>query len=507
MAQSFMMSDFDILQRGSSQAPSLNQAGNLLIEYNQESDDPLELRGDLATSWDLSADGTSYTFFLNPKAKWHDGVPVTAADVKWTLDTAANPVEGEIRSSLLFFKPFYKSTQVIDDQTVRVNTNFPAPAFLLYVASNYHQVLPKHRYEGMSGDDRKLRENFLGSGPFLLTDYEQGVGNSYERNPDYWKEGLPYLDGLKYFLISAGGPTIAAYKAGSVLMSREAASGMNNTEALEVARDVEGEAEVRWGGPMSQISLYFNLARSPFDDVTVRRAINLAIHRQQFIETLTLGHATLGYPFPPNFWFSISEEEVAKLPGFRELNGEKHPDDLAEAKRLMAEAGFADGFSKPMMVMSLFGITEVGQIAADQLRRFLDIDATLEVESFGSLLERQNARDYEWLAYSDGTNMLDPEDAFGRVYRSAGSGNYGDYENARIDELYDLQARSLDRDERRAWTLEATQIALDDVPLIVLYWADRSIFVHNSVKNFHMPTIWFAQNHKMEHIWCDPICS
>ena len=509
MAMVFQTFDFDFLGHGVLHAVSLNQVGNLLIEYNQESDDPLELRGDLATSWELSPDGTSYTFHINPKARWHDGVPVTAADVKWTLDTAANPTEGETRVYLAFFKPFYKSSQVIDDKTVRVNTNFPAPAFPLYLASHYHQILPKHRYEGMSPDDRKLQENFLGSGPFFLTDYQRDVSSSYERNPDYWKEGLPYLDGLKYFLISGGGTMISAYKTGQVHMSRDGVSGMSNAEALELADDVAGEAEVRWGGPMSGIGLYFNLSRPPFNDVRVRRAIHLATHRQTFIEILTLGQATLGYPFPPNFWFSMPEEEVAKLPGFRELNGEKHPDDLAEARRLMADAGFADGFSKSMIVMDQFGVTQVGQIAADQLRRTLNIETRLEVLELGVLLERAQSLegDYEWLAYSDGTNMLDPEDAFGRLYRAGAAGNFVGYDNPRINEIYDLQARSLDQNERRALTLEAANIVLDEAPYVLLYWADRAMFVHNSVKNFHMPNIYYAQNHKMEHIWCDPVCS
>jgi peptide/nickel transport system substrate-binding protein len=158
-AMIFMTPDFDILERGSSQAPTLNQLGNLLIEYNPETEDTLDIRGDLATSWDLSADGTSYTFFLNPKAKWHDGVPVTAADVKWTLDISAFPPEGETRHSLAFFKPFYESSQVIDDNTVRVNSKFPSPAFFQYLAMNYHQILPKHHYEGMSAEDRDFEEN------------------------------------------------------------------------------------------------------------------------------------------------------------------------------------------------------------------------------------------------------------------------------------------------------------------------------------------------------------
>ena len=507
MSQVWMATDRDFLQGGPFQAVHLNQTGNLLVEYNLESDDTLELRGDVATGWDLSEDGTSYTFHIHPRAMWHDGVPVTAADVKWTLDSSAFPPEGEIRRWIADIQPFYKSSQVIDDKTVQVNTNFPAPAFLLYLAQNHHQMLPKHRYDGMSADDRKLIENYLGSGPFFLTDFQKDVSNAYERNPDYWKEGLPYLDGLEYFLIPGGGAMISAYKTGQVLMSRDADSGMSNAEALQVAQDMSGKAQVLWGGPMSQISLYLKLDKAPYDNVKVRQAMHLAIHRPQFIETLTLGHGTTGYPFPPNFWFSLTEEEVNQLPGFRSLNGEKHPDDIAEAQRLMAEAGFADGFKADFLSRPQFGIPEMVLIAADQLRRALKIGATLETLDIAAADAKRNAGDWEILPQSDGTSMHDPEDPLGRVYRSAGRGNHGGYENARIEELYDLQARSLDRDQRRAWSLEAANIILEEVPLIILYWADRPFFLDNSVKNFHMPDIWFANNFKMEHIWCDPVCS
>ena len=436
----------------------------------------------------------------------HDGVPVTAADIKWTLDTGAFP-EGEPRWFWVFYADSYKGSEVIDDHTIRVDLDFPTPAFLLYLGSLYMQMQPKHQFDGQTLAFREERDNALGSGPFFLTDLDPGVSHFYERNPDYWKPGLPYLDGLKYFTILDGGSTVAAYKTGQVLMSRDAAGALSNAEAVELGKDLAGRLTVQWGGPMSQIALWLNLDKPPFDNVKVRQAINLVIHRPQFIDTLTFGQATLGYPFPPDFWFSIPEREVAELPGFRSLNGEKHPDDIAEAQRLMAEAGFADGFETNFLARNLFGTPEMSEIASDQLRRALNITGTVDIVELQVEQTRRTGGDWEILPQSVATNMLDIEDVMSRLYRSTGPDNFAGYTNARIDELYELQARSLDRAQRKLWAEEATQIILDEVPVINLYWANRPMVVHNSIKNFHMPTIWMAYNFKMEHIWCDPICS
>ena len=497
----------DFISSGVFQAVMLNQTGNLLIQYNPESDDPLELVGDLATGWEVGADGKSYTFTLNPKAKWHDGVPVTAADIKWTLDTGAFPEMDEPRWFWAFYADSYKSSTVIDAKTVRVDLKFPSPAFMLYLASVYMQMQPKHHFDGKPLAFREELDNALGSGPFILTDLDPGVSHFYERNPDYWKPGRPYLDGLKYFTIVGGDATIAAYKAGQLQMSRDAAGALSNAEALELAKDEVGRLTVHWGGPMSQIALWLNLDKPPFDNVKVRQAINLVIHRPQFIETLTLGQATLGYPFPPDFWFSPTEAEVTQVPGFRSLNGEKHPDDIAEAQRLMAEAGFADGFETNFLARNLFGTPEMAQVAADQLRRTLNITGTVDVVDLNVEQTRRTAGDWEILPQSVATNMLDIEDVMSRLYRSTGPDNFAGYTNARVDELYELQARSLDRAQRKLWAEEVTQIVLEELPVINLYWANRPMVVHNSIKNFHMPTIWMAYNFKMEHLWCDPICS
>jgi peptide/nickel transport system substrate-binding protein len=499
---------WDMLEGGAFNTVTMNQFLPLLIQFNPESRDRLELGPDLATSWDVENGGQSYVFHLNENARWDDGVPMGAADVKWTMDEMVN--EDEPRQWSGFIKPFYESTEIIDDHTVRLNLKFASGIFLQYLASNYFTMLPKHHYENMSADDRKLKENILGGGPWKLRDYDPTVSWSYDRNEDYWKEGLPYLDTMETFLISAGGAMAGAYKTGQVHMSRSGLLGLSNAEAINLAEDLVGHAQIRFGGPMSHINLYMNINNPdlPYADVRVRRAIHLAVNRQDLIAILTLGKASLGYPFMPDFWFSLTEAEVALLPGFRvTADGQKDPRDIATAKQLMIDAGYPDGFKTDSLSRNFFGIPEMAQVVADQLRE-IGIDMSITVTDNRTADARRDTGDYEILPQSDGTNMVDPEDAFARLYTSASAthGNFIRWTNPRVDELYDLQARTTDRALRRQYTLEAAEIVLQEVPVVSLYWADRAQYVDDRVKNFNMPNVWFARNYKDEHLWCDPKC-
>ena len=134
---------------------------NMLIEYNPETADPSDLRGDLAKSWDVSSDGLTYTFRLDENARWWDGDPVTAEDVVFSLDMIVDPDEPRPRAGQL--KPYYESSTAVDTSTVEVKLKFAAAAFLPYLGTDYMKIMPKHHLD--TGVDMKLAENQLGLRP------------------------------------------------------------------------------------------------------------------------------------------------------------------------------------------------------------------------------------------------------------------------------------------------------------------------------------------------------
>ena len=480
---------------------------NELVHYNPETADPLDIRGDMADTWEVTNGGKTFTFFLNENATWHDGTPVTAADIVFTFEDIVNP--DNARGWRGVIRPYFESATAIDEHTVQVDLKYAATAFFPYLAIDYMQMLPKHQFE--KGLDLDLHENRMGSGPFKLKSYEPDILLEYERNADYWKPGLPYLDGLKLFILTSPGTVTAAHRTGQILMSHTMVTWMTNEEALQLDDQMRGRGEgaVFWAGPASHTNLFPNLQREPFTDKRVRQAMHLAVHRQPMIEIVTRGQATLGWPFAPNYWFSPTNEEVSQLPGYRELNGEKHPDDMAEAKRLMEAAGFPDGFKTDVLVPAGgLDVKEFAQVAADQLRRALNIDISFDVQERAVLNPRRDSRDYEFYAGSQGLLIIDPEDMYSRMYLEDAFSNYGQWvPTPRFAEIFDEQSREQDRERRKQLTFEAADIFFDELPNIPLYYVIRPMFISTTVQNFNISPTAYSQNYKMEHIWCDPACT
>ena len=478
-------------------APLYNQ----LIEYDPETTDPTDLRGDLATTWDVSSDGLTYTFHLDGNAKWWDGQPVTAEDVVFSLDLMTDPDEPRPRAGRL--KNYYASSRAIDAKTVEVTIKFAAAAFLPYLGLDVMKIFPKHHLE--TGVDMKQWENQLGSGPFKLVKYDKDISYEYIRNDDYFKEGRPYWDGMEAFIITDSGTVIGAYKTKQVLMGGSLTNNLNNAEALQLGKDTEGQGTVHFGGPVGVFVLQINSKVAPFDNVKVREAINLAIHRQPLITLLSAGVDTLGSPFPPGMWFSVNKDELAELPGYRELNGEKHPDDIARARELLAEAGFPDGFETTVTARTVVEFVDIAQILVDQLDRFLNIKANVRAMESGAGNAAYKSGDWELAANGTGMMITDPDALFSSLYTTDASRNYSKWDNPRINEIFDLQTREQDQDKRRELVLEAGDILMVDSPAVGLYWSLRNWYVDNRIQNFNVPSTPHNQL-KFEHLWCDPAC-
>ena len=476
---------------------------NGLLEYNPETLDIADIRGDLATDWSLAADGLNYTFNLHPDAKWHDGTPVTSEDVVFSLDSMVNPDRTRPNASRI--AAFYDSSRAIDPLTVEVTTKFKAAPFVSFLATEWMKIIPKARFETLPEDDARLEANVLGSGPFMLKNHESGVVVEYVRNPNYFKEDRPFLDGMNYFTIIDGGSIVAAIKSEQVLTHAHPSSNLSNADNERLAEDRLGKGTVHFAGPIGIIWTHMNHNVAPFDDVRVRRALILANHRQPIIQFFSNGRDQLGAPFQPGSWFGLTEAEIAELPGFRELNGEKHPDDIAEAKRLLAEAGVQPGANIALQAMQVVEFPDLAVVVAEQFRTLLDLDITIDAIELGAGFGKVLAGDYELNILGYGPMITDPHDIMGGAYIAAGRNNFSNWSNPRIEEIFTLQAEELDLVKRRAMTLEVQDIVLQESVFISHYWTMRGMYVDNRIRNFNPPP---TDSHalKMEHIWCDPAC-
>ena len=368
---------------------------NQLVEYNPEAENPFELRGDLATSWELSEDGKVYTFHLNPKAKWQDGTPVIAEDVVYSMDSMVDADAKPARAvTLPALSPYYEkgTARTIDDHTVEIPLKIPnAPDFLPTLALDFCKIISKRWAE--SGIDVQKWENAVGSGPFKPGKFVKDVSIELVKNKDYWKPELPRIDGMVHYTIKDKGTAIAAYKTGRVLMTNWPVTNLSNKEATQLQAEEKGKLRVEYVLNAAFFFFFMNTSVAPFNNPKVRQAVNLALDRQALFNIFGVpGLDTLAPPLGTGTWFGRTAGEIAQLPGWRQLNGAKHPEDIAKAKTLLAEAGHPNGFEAEMMVRQVVEFPDQAVVYKEQLKK-IGIEATIKLVDSATGFQRYTMGD------------------------------------------------------------------------------------------------------------------
>jgi len=288
---------------------------------------------------------------------------------------------------------------------------------------------------------------------------------------------------------------------------------MGSIEAKQFLEDHGDRFNVHFVGPAGAYHLMFNTEKAPFDDQRVRKAINLAINRQDIIEVFSVGDYTLGLPFPPGTWYGRTLEEAEQVPGFRlDSNGDKHPDDLAEARRLLTEAGFPNGFKTEMTLHRAVLYVDVGTVVAQQLEEYLNIESTLRVMEVTAGQAAWLSGDYEFGMQGHAFPYSSPDASFATTKLTGGllGDTWARGQNtahwAEIQDIFALQQREPDQDKRRAYLLEASDLWLDDPPMADIFWVTSAFQLHKKIQNWNPHPSIYASSMMHEHIWCDPAC-
>ena len=484
--------------------------------------DPKVIIGDLAKSWQASPAGPSYTFQFH-EAVWPDGRAITAEDVKFSLDRMVEPSSPRPRAGNL--APSYSSSEVLDPETFTVNVTIPfAPAFLQYLAINYMKILPKHILEPMGTDE--ARQRFLNnpdnlsavvSGPFTLKNGLRGSLWEYERNTRYFKEGLPFLDGLRIFPIADVARLTAAFKTEQVLMSATADMGLSERDLAQLQEDLQGKVTIHFLGPTAFDIFTMNWTRPALSDPNVRKALYLAFDRLDFINTNHAGLAKWGTPFPPGSWMTPSDEVVATWPGFRYVDKSgnpllnplevpdavKDPRDIAEANRLLDEAGFDRENTTLKFLMGTAPLHKgMATVAKEQLERNVGVKVDLVLLDFPTIHARNASGNYDFFYLWHGINVKDSDELFNQIYAApGGSKNQQDWSTPRTQELFQLSAREGDATKRQKLIWEVGDIVRSgESHSIGIDWRQNAVAVNNKVQNYHAPST-YQQGLHHESIW------
>lgn len=477
---------------------------NQLVEYNPLN--PTEIIGDMAESWSVSSDGGSYTFEIIQGVKWSDGQPVTIDDIVFSINRiidpdASRPMAGNLR-------PYVKNVERVSDDSVTVNLTFPSEAFLKLLALDYMKMVPQHVYDGQV--DTSVFANMVGSGPFVGSSFQTGVGWELDKNTDYFKDGLPYFDGIRVIVITDQGTEAAAFKTDQVLMSGSCPTQQLEDDYAKLFADESFSAKYDLydcGDGGEAISVNVNVA--PYNDERVRRAIFLALDRQEFAEGFGLGRWLVGRVMSPKNVYALPEDEILSLPGYRQLAGKKHPADIEEAQKLMAEAGYADGFSDTFIVPLAGFFPDASILVKDQLKRYLNIDITLLVEAPGVMMGKLFSKDYSigFLGYAP--LVYDPDDRLRAVYTEGGGArNFAGWSDSRVEELFKEQQVERDPDRRRQINHEIQRIILNGAPgRFELVWKPFGPIVSKRIRTkagSYVPAGTIQMAFKHEHEWLGP---
>jgi peptide/nickel transport system substrate-binding protein len=478
---------------------------NGLVYHNPVNPDDIVC--DLCESWTVSPDGKTYTFRLR-QAQWHDGHPVTAEDIKFSLDRIAEP--GAIRVRTGVFRTFYEhqSAQVLDDQTISVPIKFASPLFLENLASEYMKMYPKHVAQGLSPEDAQQPGKLIGSGPWKLKEFKPHISIEYERNPSYFKKGLPFFDGMIFTIIRDYNRRLAAMQVGQAATTEgPTIGGYGNEDPVRLQRETKGKVRAIYIPEAVQTYLVLHMNKPPFNDPRVRRAVFLAIDRQELAKIVRCAepYGCFGSAgtFLPNKGGQVveSQEELAQVKGWRQPKDQ----DVAEAKALMAAAGYATGVKAMLNLTNAPAGVRHGEVIAEQLRKSLGIEFTLEAVDRATTVDRIMRGTHHASLDSSGVIILDPAGYLNQHFLViGGQKNLDSWRHPRLTEIIEAQAREPEPLKRLGLFKEAVEILRQgESHMVPLTWGYSGGIMDYRLQNFHVPGSEQIVKH-FEHIWWDP---
>jgi peptide/nickel transport system substrate-binding protein len=450
-----------------------------------------QIIGDLAKSWTVSDDYLTYTFTLHEGVTFHDGSPLTSADVKASWDKIVFPPEGVVSTRRSYYEVI-KSIDVPDPYTVVFRLHHPSPSFLSMLAHPANFIYAK-KY--LDQDIHYYKQNTMGSGPFRLKQYVRGSVVELERNPNYWKKGLPYLEGIKYFIIKDDGARAKAIRSGRVDVELRF---LPPAETDAIKAQMGDKVVVANAGAFGIFGVDVNVDKKPFDDERVRKALSLAIDRYDMAKTLapiTILNTVGGLMYPDTPW-ALSAEELQALPGF----GKDHAANLQEAKRLLAEAGYPSGFKTvltnrniklPYIDFAVYIISSWKKIG---------VEAEHKLEESATWSKTRVTRDFELLVDPYGSQTVGDPDEMLVKFTTGASNNWGRFSAPVVDALFQQQAREMNEQKRIPLVKEMQKRVLEKVWRIQGLMGTRLEVRSAKIRNYEpQPSHWM--NRRFEDVW------
>ena len=396
----------------------------------------------LAESWEVTEDGLTWTFHLRDGVAFSNGREFSSADVVYTYERMLDPATASGQAYLL---DGVTAVEAPDAATVAFTLAAPNPAFISKLASSKAVGIIAHE----SVEDGTINTSPMGTGPFMITDFQPGIQLTLERNPHYWQEGLPYLDAVEIRVISDESVRRSSLISGDVDWAISVPA--QSLEELRGRDDVvvdEVPAGAYW-------YIGVNTEVPPLDDVRVRQALAWAINREQIAEVATFGTSLATQdPIPASSGWAADYAPYSQ--------------DLEQAAALLAEAGYEGGFELEIMPTTQYEESiRIAQMLQAQLAP-LNITASIRTLEWAEWLQEQGDGNFDTFVCSWNGN-IDPDDFFYAQHRTGEVFNFTGYNNPTVDELLAEGRGTAEPEERREVYEQINRIIVDEAPYIYLY--------------------------------------
>lgn len=459
----------------------------LALSEGLVSEDPdLKIVPAVAERWAISPDGLVYTFHLRASAKWSNGNPVTAHDFVGTYRRMLTPALGGEYAYMLYHvvgaEDYHRGKltdftqtgfKALDAGTLQLTLRQPTP-FLLHALNHYAwyplpiDVLKKFNALALKGTPWTRAQNFVGNGPFVIKEWKTNQKLVVERSPTYWDRANVKLDQIHFYPIESIDTEERMFRTGKLHVTNE----VPLSKIATYRRDMPESLRIE---PYNGVHFYrFNVKRKPFDDVRVRRALAMAVDRESLVKNVMLADEKPAYHLiPPGVSGFTSEHRFTA--------------DVAEAKRLLAEAGYPDGKDFPAVDL-LYNTSEKHRIIAEAIqqmwRQNLGITINLYNQEWKVYLDAQHTQNYQlqragWIA-----DYVDPH-VFLDLWETGGGNNDTNWGNPEYDRLLKSALAAPNDTARYAIYQQMEKILLDEMPIMPFAFYTRARLISPKVIGYH----------------------
>jgi peptide/nickel transport system substrate-binding protein len=474
--------------------PAMAVMNNLVVYDQHVAQNSLKsIVPDLATKWEWSEDGKELTFPLREGVKWHDGKPFTAKDVQCTWDLLMGTGSDKLRINPR--KSWYENVERVSTNggyEVTFHLKRPQPALLALLASGWAPIYPCHV------PARDMRQHPIGTGPFKFIEFKANEYIKLINNPDYWKPGRPYLDGIEYPIMREIAPRNLAFFAGKF-------DAIPLGVTIPTLKDFEKQApQAICQQNVGNVprTMLINLHKPPFDNPELRRAMVLALDRKAFVDIINDGVPSLGATMlpPPNGVWGMPPEVLKTLPGY----GGDVAQNRAEAHKIMEKLGYGpdNRLAIKIATRNFPAWRDPAVILASQLKEIY-IDGELDFVDTALWYPKMARKDFTVGMVPMESGVDDPDQMFYENFYTGAQRNYAGYSDPEFDRLVDRQSIESDPVKRKDLVWQAERKLAEAMFRPVLFYPAGAGCWQPYVKGFTMMTNSIYNNWRMEDVWLD----